>query len=177
VGDDALHRRLRELFSLEHGEAVAALSGGLLQLEAAPDDVHPLVVELFRTAHSIKGAAMSAGVDQAAAVARELEQWLAAIRDGALAVTPDLVQQLLGLVDRLVGSGHLERRPHPADRRSVLLVATPGARQEMHAHLDAMHRRMREIAASVPPEARPALVEFLGALTREMEKGRLDVGG
>lgn len=81
------------------------------------------------------------------------------------------------LVDRLVGSGHLERRPHPADRRSVLLVATPGARQEMHAHLDAMHRRMREIAASVPPDARPALVEFLGALTREMEKGRLDVGG
>ncbi|WP_110181246.1 MarR family winged helix-turn-helix transcriptional regulator [Nocardioides solisilvae] len=81
------------------------------------------------------------------------------------------------LVDRLVRSGHLERVPHPADRRSVLLVPTARAREEMHAHLSSMHVRMKEIAAAVPAEARPAVVEFLSALTGEMEKGRLDVGG
>jgi DNA-binding MarR family transcriptional regulator len=81
------------------------------------------------------------------------------------------------LIDRMVSAGHLERMPNPADRRSVLLVPTERARQEMHAHLSQMHRRMQEIAAAVPEPARPALVGFLRALTEEMEKGRLDIGG
>lgn len=80
------------------------------------------------------------------------------------------------LVDRLVGSDHLERRPHPRDRRSVLLVPTERARREMAEHLADMHQRMKEIAAAVPDEARPALVEFLRSLTQEMERGTLDLG-
>lgn len=78
------------------------------------------------------------------------------------------------LVDRLVASGHLERIPNPRDRRSVLLVPTEQARSEMATHLADMHERMKRIAAGVPAEARPAVVEFLEALTREMERGRLD---
>ncbi|MCD9154370.1 MarR family winged helix-turn-helix transcriptional regulator [Aeromicrobium duanguangcaii] len=79
------------------------------------------------------------------------------------------------LVDRLVASGHLTRAPHPTDRRSVILLPTELARSQMDAHLLDMHDRMKRIAAAVPESARPALIEFLEALTREMERDRLDV--
>ena len=39
----------------------------------------------------------------------------------ALDVTP---RNITGLVDGLVGSGHVERRPHPTDRRATLVTAT-----------------------------------------------------
>lgn len=99
-------------------------------------------------------------------------------------VTPRLLADHLGittaavtvLVDRLVTSGHLERIPHPRDRRSVLLVPTEMARREMAAHLADMHQRMKAIASAVPEEARPAVIGFLEALTVEMERGTLDLG-
>lgn len=80
------------------------------------------------------------------------------------------------LVDRLVASGHLERVPHPTDRRSVVLVPTEQARREMSEHLADMHERMKAIAAKVPMDARPAIIDFLQSLTSEMERGRLEVG-
>lgn len=80
------------------------------------------------------------------------------------------------LVDRLVASGHLERVPHPTDRRSVVLVPTEQARREMSVHLADMHERMKAIAAKVPMDARPAIIDFLQSLTSEMERGRLEVG-
>lgn len=40
-----------------------------------------------------------------------------------------------GIVDRLVGRGHVERRPHPDDRRRTELVITPSGRSEVVAHL------------------------------------------
>lgn len=99
-------------------------------------------------------------------------------------VTPRLLADHLGittaavsvLVDRLVASGHIERTPHPRDRRSVLIVPTEMARREMAVHLADMHQRMKQIASAVPEDARPALVEFLQALTREMERDSLDLG-
>jgi len=72
------------------------------------------------------------------------------------------------ILDRLVAAGHLRRVPNPADRRSKTLVATEHARQEAHAHLAATHARMRAAAAAVPEEARPAVVDFLRALTEAM---------
>lgn len=101
-----------------------------------------------------------------------------------LGVTPRRLADHLGistaavttLVDRLVASGHLERVPHPTDRRSVVLVPTEQARREMAVHLADMHERMKAIAARVPMEARPAIIDFLQSLTSEMERGRLEVG-
>lgn len=103
--------------------------------------------------------------------------------DQPAGVTPRRLADHLGvttaavtvLVDRLVASGHLERLPNPRDRRSVLLVPTEMARRELASHLAHMHTRMKQIAAAVPPEARPALVEFLESLTQEMDSGGLDL--
>jgi DNA-binding MarR family transcriptional regulator len=133
------------------------------------------------------GTSMSVNTTDLQALRHVIREVQRAEDEGAelVGVTPRRLADHLGittaatttLVDRLVGSGHLERVPHPADRRSLLLVPTPRARQEMHAHLSSMHRRMQEIAAAVPADARAAVVEFLTSLTGEMEKGRLDLGG
>ena len=60
--------------------------------------------------------------------------------------------------------------PSPGGAEALERVGMRGMRDEEAA-------RMKEIAAAVPEQARPALVEFLTSLTGEMEKGRLDVGG
>lgn len=40
-----------------------------------------------------------------------------------------------GIVDRLVSRGHVERRPHPGDRRRTQLVLTDSGRREVVGHL------------------------------------------
>jgi len=74
------------------------------------------------------------------------------------------------LLDRLVRAGHVERVPHPTDRRGKLVVPTPHAYEETRSELRGTHDRMREIAAAVPRGARPALLSFLQALTELMRE-------
>ncbi|WP_395691312.1 MarR family winged helix-turn-helix transcriptional regulator [Nocardioides sp.] len=74
------------------------------------------------------------------------------------------------LLDRLSAAGHLERVPHPTDRRSKVVVATPHAYQEVGSHLGATHDRMRAAAARVPESARPALLAFLADITAAMRE-------
>jgi DNA-binding MarR family transcriptional regulator len=93
-------------------------------------------------------------------------------------VTPRDVARHLGLttaatttvLDRLVEAGHVERRPHPTDGRSKVLVVTDHARQEAHGVLIGLHEEMRAAAAAVPVEARPALLAFLGDVTEAMHR-------
>lgn len=73
------------------------------------------------------------------------------------------------LLDRLTASGHLTRSAHPTDRRSLVLLPTPHAHSEVRDRLALMHRRMAEIAAEVPAEARPAVVAFLRGMTALLE--------
>lgn len=40
-----------------------------------------------------------------------------------------------GIVDRLVARGHVERRPHPGDRRRTELLLTDSGREETVGHL------------------------------------------
>jgi DNA-binding MarR family transcriptional regulator len=73
------------------------------------------------------------------------------------------------LVDRLIRSDHLARTPHPHDRRSVTLTATPHAHRELRARLRGMHDRMALAAAAVPLECRPAVLSFLTAMTQILD--------
>lgn len=68
------------------------------------------------------------------------------------------------LVDRLVAAGHLRREQDPDDRRSVRLVATPHAHQEIRQRLAMLHAGMADAARAVPPEARGPLVAYLQTL-------------
>jgi DNA-binding MarR family transcriptional regulator len=93
-------------------------------------------------------------------------------------VTPRALAAYLGissasttkLIDRLCASGHVERRPHPDDRRSVVVVPTEGAHHEVRERLARMHARMLAIAEEVPEQSRPAVLAFLLAMADELAR-------
>jgi|SRR5271166_95489 len=67
------------------------------------------------------------------------------------------------LVDRLEQAGWVRRRPHPSDRRFVLVELSPQAAERTPPGLAAFHARIAEIAAGVPAEHREAVARFLQA--------------
>lgn len=70
-------------------------------------------------------------------------------------VTPAQIARHLGistasttkLLDRLEESGHLERRPHPSDRRARIIVLTDAARAEFYEKFGETLQRMKSVAA------------------------------
>ncbi len=68
------------------------------------------------------------------------------------------------LVDRLVDAGHLLRASDPADRRRVLIAATP-ASQQISAHLRELREaQVRYALDQLEPEERPTFIKSLEAL-------------
>ncbi|MET4157163.1 MarR family transcriptional regulator [Agromyces sp. PvR057] len=65
------------------------------------------------------------------------------------------------LLDRLVRSGHVARRPHPTDRRGLVIEATIDSDEEVRATLGDMHRRMIDVAESLAPTEAAAVIGFL----------------
>jgi len=73
------------------------------------------------------------------------------------------------LLDRLTKTGHVQRTPHPTNRRSNMITATPGSDDEVRQTLGAMHRRMMEAAQNLS-ETDAALVSgFLAEMTRAVD--------
>lgn len=68
------------------------------------------------------------------------------------------------LIDRLEKAGHLERRPHPHDRRALVLVPTAQADHEVREALTDPHRRMLAVARELSDDDRRAVVRFLDAM-------------
>ena len=50
------------------------------------------------------------------------------------------------LLDRLSASGHVERQPHPRDRRSRIVVLTPESRRAFFEHFGERLEAMRRVA-------------------------------
>ena len=65
------------------------------------------------------------------------------------------------LVDRLEAAGWVARRPHPTDRRYLLVELTRQALGRTPPALAAYHAEVRSLAAEVPPQSRDAVAEFL----------------
>jgi len=84
-----------------------------------------------------------------------------------------------GIVDRLVSRGHVERRPHAADRRRTELVITDSGRSEVVGHLlpmflalDRLDRSFSEDERAVVERyLRGAVAAFEEVLDREMPAG------
>ncbi|WP_258045980.1 MarR family winged helix-turn-helix transcriptional regulator [Leifsonia shinshuensis] len=75
------------------------------------------------------------------------------------------------MLDRLTASGHITRHPHPKDRRSLTIRATPGADEEVRDTLSAMHRRLLAVAAELDPAKSETVSAFLAQLTAIAEQG------
>jgi two-component system sensor histidine kinase and response regulator WspE len=90
---------LHELFRAEAEQHTAALSEGLVRLEATSDAA--AIEPLMRAAHSIKGAARVIGLDIAVGLAHAMEDVLVALQKGREVVTPARIDQLLQGTDLL----------------------------------------------------------------------------
>lgn len=131
----------------------------------------------FRRSDEEMRRRVSADMDMNARDLKALQHVIAGERTGEPA-TPRAVAAYLGistastttLLDRLTVSGYLQRRPHPTDRRSVVIVATGKAHDEIRARMAAMHERMAAVADAVPEHCRPAVVAFLEQMADEMDR-------
>lgn len=69
------------------------------------------------------------------------------------------------LLDRLSASGHVERRPHPSDRRARIVVVTDVARADFYRHFGELLGRMRQGMAAYTDDELRAIVRFLGDMS------------
>ncbi|THG30013.1 MarR family winged helix-turn-helix transcriptional regulator [Naasia lichenicola] len=74
------------------------------------------------------------------------------------------------LLDRLERSGHVERRKHPTDRRSIVIVATVESDREVRETLGPMHRRMLALVDEMTGEERTTVARFLAGMAAAVEE-------
>ncbi len=99
MSDDSLDE-IRKIFEEECIEGLDTMESGLLNLEAGGNAGY-VVNDIFRAAHSIKGGSATFGYKKIADFTHLMETLLDLVRNGQKAVTPHVVQLLLGCVDCL----------------------------------------------------------------------------
>nr|WP_216652288.1 MarR family transcriptional regulator [Nocardioides sp. zg-1308] len=75
-----------------------------------------------------------------------------------------------GIVDRLVSRGHVERRPHAADRRRTELVLTDSGRREVVSHLLPMFVSLDRLDRGFTDEERAVVERYLRGAVEAFEQ-------
>jgi two-component system chemotaxis sensor kinase CheA len=91
-----------DMFIEESKEHLQAINENLLALEQSPHSLD-IVNVVFRSAHTLKGMAATMGFEKMAHLTHEMENGLDQMRNGRLAVTPDVMDILFSCVDILEG--------------------------------------------------------------------------
>jgi DNA-binding MarR family transcriptional regulator len=73
------------------------------------------------------------------------------------------------LVDRLVASGHLQRSPHPSDRRRTSLTATDTAHRDVRAALEPLIADIAAITGELDARSAAVVLAFLRRMTATLE--------
>jgi len=71
---------------------------------------------------------------------------------------------ITALLDRLTKSGHVQRVRDPANRRSNMVTATPGADEEVRQTLGAMHKRMITAARGLSADEAEIIRGFFASM-------------
>ncbi len=98
---DGMDEIIREFLN-ESAEGLDVLDRDLVALEHEPGS-HELLAEIFRTVHTLKGNSGALAYPKLESIAHAGESALGLLRDGKLALNPDLVNRLLAMVDALRG--------------------------------------------------------------------------
>jgi len=81
------------------------------------------------------------------------------------------------LLDRLTKSGHVQRTPHPTNRRSNMVTATPGSDDEVRQTLGAMHGRMIDTARALSAADAALIAHFLESMTAAVDSIDAEAAG
>lgn len=65
------------------------------------------------------------------------------------------------LVDRMEAAGHLERHPHPTDRRRRILAASPGTVGRVISELSPLFRDLDALAETFEPAEQEVIARYL----------------
>lgn len=150
--------RYTKLFLSDSRDHLQRCNELLLEWERRPGADAP-VAELFRAFHSIKGSASALGLAPITELAHAGEQMLAAIRDGALSGSPEVLDALFRAVDGLAdGVEAVERHEPPEVNRPLLdtlheLAPFP---LERTGEMPVLERRLQERPRVPSPAVRPA---------------------
>lgn len=98
--NDDLQRQVLNDFLIESLEGLERFDRELLALEKGTSDSEALNV-VFRVIHTIKGTAGCIGLDRIEATAHVGESLLSLVRDGKIAIHPELISALLAFSDAL----------------------------------------------------------------------------
>ena len=74
------------------------------------------------------------------------------------------------LLHRLESSGHVERRPHPTDRRRQVVLPRTEATVEVFRHLRPMVERLDEVAARFSPDEQEVIARYLQDVIEALER-------
>jgi len=74
-----------------------------------------------------------------------------------------------GVVDRLVGHGHAERRSHPGDGRRTEVVITDSGRAEVLARMTPMFESLAALDATLTDDERVVVERYLRGATAAMK--------
>ena len=81
------------------------------------------------------------------------------------------------MLDRLERGGHVVRRPHPGDRRAIVLTVTPETRRAARESVGRLHARRFDVAARLSSAERGIVTRFLRELATTEEDGAGLEGG
>jgi DNA-binding MarR family transcriptional regulator len=81
------------------------------------------------------------------------------------------------LVDRLERAGWVHRRPHPTDRRFILIELSPEAQERAPEGLEVFHSSVQALVDRVPPAQRAIICRFLDAAAEAAARAAHDISG
>jgi two-component system chemotaxis sensor kinase CheA len=113
-------------FISEAAEQIEAIETLLLELEEQPDN-RDLLDSLFRCAHTVKGSAGIFGLNRVVEFTHHVETLLDKMRDGAIALNPDISTLLLQCNDQIkflvdTAADESADTPEQKDTRAELVV-------------------------------------------------------
>ncbi|KIP53302.1 MarR family winged helix-turn-helix transcriptional regulator [Leucobacter komagatae] len=73
------------------------------------------------------------------------------------------------LLDRLERGGHIQRRPHPTDRRALAISITPETHEAAMNTVGKQHAKRFHAAARLTPEEREVVIRFLDDMAAEIK--------
>ncbi len=147
--DDDFLEELRAAFTIEAGEHLDAMSGGLLEVEKDPASTShaPLIETICREAHSLKGASRAVNMVAVETVCQALENVFSAWKYGELqpaAAQFDTLYQSLDVIEKLLAAPE----NGTASAQITPLVQRLGAIKEGKSE-----------PVTAPPEPAPAPIE------------------
>lgn len=106
---------------------------------------------------------------------RALHFLIVAHHRGSL-VTPSAIASHLGisgpsttkLLDRLEAGGHIERAPHPSDRRALVISITDETRESAMQTVGRLQAKRFHAAARLSPKERQVVIGFLDDMTEQI---------